>query len=185
MRGWAGLVVWLLSAALAASAQVDFRRDVEPILARRCVPCHNASLSQNGVRFDEREAALAGGYSGPVIVPGKPDESKLILRVTSTKKGFMMPPAGPPLSPAEVAVLRTWIESGANWPAQENKAAPAAAPAPAAEPRHWAFRPIRRPEPPDVVLRSWVRNPIDRFILNRLEREGIQPSPEAPSRARR
>ena len=180
MRGWAGLVVWFLSAALAASAQVDFRRDVEPILARRCVPCHNASLSQNGVRFDEREAALAGGYSGPVIVPGKPDESKLILRVTSTKKGFMMPPAGPPLSPAEVAVLRTWIESGAHWPAQENKAAPAAAPAPAAEPRHWAFRPIRRPEPPDVVLRSWVRNPIDRFILNRLEREGIQPSPEAP-----
>ncbi|MCX7605496.1 MAG: PSD1 and planctomycete cytochrome C domain-containing protein [Bryobacteraceae bacterium] len=183
MRGWATLTLSLCAAGLSAQTAPDFRRDIEPLLARRCVPCHNASVSNNGLRLDDPEAMLAGGYSGPVIVPGRPDESKLLQRVTSTKKGFQMPPAGPPLSPAEIAVLRSWIEAGARVPARDKPPAASAPSAPASAAvsnTHWSFRPITRPEPPAVALRSWVRNPIDRFILARLEKEGIAPSPEAP-----
>ncbi|MGC8883995.1 MAG: c-type cytochrome domain-containing protein [Bryobacteraceae bacterium] len=131
MRGWAGLLFLLSAGVLKGQAGADFARDVEPILARRCVACHNASLSNNGLRLDDPQAMLAGGYSGPVIVPGKPDDSKLIQRVSSTKKGFMMPPVGPPLTPAEVAVLRSWIEAGARVPTRTDKA-----PEPAGGGRH-------------------------------------------------
>ncbi len=179
MRGVAGLYLLCTSSlVLLGQTAPDFRRDVEPLLAKRCTPCHNANLSQNGVRFDDREAALAGGYSGPVIVPGKPEESKIIQRVTSTKNGFRMPPAGPPLTPAEIAVLRAWIQNGAEWPQDPKKQQPSAEPATPAQ-THWSFRPVVRPPLPNVTLRSWVRNPIDRFVLARLEREGIAPSPEA------
>lgn len=177
MRGVAGLFLLLSAPVVPGQTSPDFRRDVEPVLSRRCAPCHNASLSQNGVRFDDREAALAGGYSGPVILPGKPEESKLIQRVTSTRNGFRMPPAGPPLSPAEVDVLRSWIQNGAEWP-QEEKKPPSVKPATPSQ-THWSFRPVVRPPLPDVTLRSWIKNPVDRFVLARLEREGIAPSPVA------
>ncbi len=167
MRGAAWAFLPLCTAALHGQASVDFRRDVEPLLAKRCAPCHNAALSQNGVRFDDRDAALAGGYSGPVIIPGKPEESKVIQRVTSTKNGFRMPPAGPPLTPAEIAVLRAWIQNGAAWPQDPKKTQPSAQPA-APSQTHWSFRPVVRPPLPDVTLRSWVRNPVDRFVLARL-----------------
>lgn len=180
MRGTAGLFLCVCALALPAQPLPDFRHDVQPILSKRCAPCHNATLSQNGVRFDDRKAALAGGYSGPVILPGKPDESKLIQRVTASDRRLRMPPAGPPLTPAEIAVLRSWIQGGAHWP---EDATPVASPpqAQSEAPRgHWSFRTIVRPALPDVTLRSWVSNPIDRFILARLEREGIAPSPEPP-----
>lgn len=180
MRGIAGLLICGCALILPAQTPADFHRDVEPILSKRCAPCHNAALSQNGVRFDDRQAALTGGYSGPVIVPGNPDGSKLIQRVSATDKRFRMPPVGPPLTPAEIAVLRSWIQDGARWPvdATARKDEP---PGKAVSSNvHWSFRPIVRPSPPDVTLRSWVSNPIDRFILARLEREGISPSPEAP-----
>jgi hypothetical protein len=180
MRGIAGLIVCSCAFALQAQTPVDFQRDVEPILSRRCVPCHNGSLSQNGVRFDDRKAALAGGYSGPVIVPGNPDGSKLVQRVSSSDKRLRMPPVGPPLAPAEIAVLRNWIQDGARWPEPAGAAAATPSPQPAPSSGHWSFRPIVRPSLPDVTLRSWVSNPIDQFILARLEREGITPSPEAP-----
>ncbi len=180
MRGMAGLFLFVCALALHAQVPPDFRRDVEPILAKRCAPCHNAALSQNGVRFDDRKAALAGGYSGPVILPGKPDESKLIQRVTAPDKRLRMPPAGPPLGPAEIAVLRNWIQGGAQWPEDAAAKEPALQSQTAASHGHWSFRPIVRPAPPDVTLRSWVSNPIDRFILARLEREGVAPSSEAP-----
>lgn len=176
----AGLFLCLCALALPAQTPADFRRDVQPILAKRCAPCHNAALSQNGVRFDDRKAALAGGYSGPVILPGKPDESKLIQRVTASDKRLRMPPAGPPLTPAEVAVLRGWIQGGAIWPEESAAGEPAPKPQPSPSSMHWSFRPIVRPALPDVTLRSWVSNPIDQFVLSRLEREGIAPSPEAP-----
>ncbi len=179
MRGAAGLYLLCISTlAVLGQTAPDFRRDVEPLLAKRCSPCHNAALSQNGVRFDDREAALAGGYSGPVILPGKPEESKLIQRVTSTKNGFRMPPVGPPLTPAEIGVLRAWIQNGAEWPQDPKKQQPSVQPATPVQ-AHWSFRPIVRPPLPDVTLRSWVKNPIDRFVLVRLEREGIAPSQEA------
>jgi hypothetical protein len=173
MRGILVLcVAWLATPLILAQSKPDFSTQVQPILARKCVMCHNEKLSQNGVRLDDGKAALAGGYSGAIIVPGKSSESKLIQRVSSTKKGFLMPPAGAPLTPAEVEVLKSWIDSGADWPQTTRTSA-------AAKPTHWAFRPVQRPALPTVRNTTWVRNPIDRFILARLEAENIAPSPEA------
>lgn len=150
----------------------DFTRDVEPLFAKRCQGCHGAAQQLSGLRLDQSEAALKGGYSGPVIIPGKSADSKLIARVTSTKKGFSMPPVGAPLTEAEVATLRTWIDGGAKWPVQQTKAI-------APKNTHWAYQPIRRPATPDIRKRTWPRNPIDAFILARLESDNIEPSPEA------
>ena len=166
-------VLLCAAASLPGQGKPDFKKDVQPVLRRKCVMCHNERLSQNGVRLDDGDAALAGGYSGPVILPGKSAESKLIARVSSTKKGFMMPPAGTPLTEAEVAILKQWIDAGAEWP-RAPKAAAAKPPS-----GHWSFQPITRPDEPAVKLKGWSRNAIDRFVLARLEKEAIAPSPEA------
>jgi hypothetical protein len=131
-----------------------------------------------GLRLDSGGALLKGSHNGAVVVPGKAQASKLIERVVSTKKGFAMPPTGQPLTAQEVATLRAWIDAGAKVSAEMNPPAAAAAATPQRN-SHWAFNPVVKPEPPAVQQRSWVRNPIDAFILARLEREGILPSPEA------
>ncbi len=81
-------------------------------MIERCLPCHGPSQQMNGLRLDAREAALKGGYSGPVILPGTGAESPLILRLASEKKGFRMPPVSPALTPDEIGVLRAWIDQG-------------------------------------------------------------------------
>ena len=169
MRFLLGLV--LVCPALA----IDFERDVEPIFHERCFVCHAGQQQMSGLRLDQKEAALKGGYSGPIIVPGDSGASKLIERVTSEKEGFRMPPVGPPLEPAQVAALRAWIDAGADWPDREP------APQPTEEERisHWSFQPIERPEPPTVEDESSVRNAIDRFVVARLESEGLTPAPDA------
>jgi len=127
-----------------------------------------------GLRLDSGDAILKGASDGAVIQPGKSAESKLIERVTSSKKGFGMPPVGEPLSPEHIATLRAWIDQGAQVPAAGSVAAAANL-----KSGHWAFQPVVRPEPPQVREHAWVRNPIDRFIAARLEAEGYAPSPEA------
>ncbi|HET9318751.1 MAG TPA: DUF1549 domain-containing protein, partial [Bryobacteraceae bacterium] len=160
--------------AYSQPAKIDFSRDVQPIFASRCQGCHGAQQQMAGLRLDSGDAILKGASDGVVIQPGKSAESKLIERVTSSKKGFGMPPVGEPLTADQIATLRTWIDQGAQVPA----ALPMVA---AANPKsgHWAFQPVMRPEPPEVRERAWVRNPIDRFIAARLEAEGYAPSPEA------
>ena len=114
MRG-----IWfaILSVAPAVwAAPPDFVTDVQPILRKRCLMCHNEKIAQNGLRFDDPAKLLEGGYTGPVIVAGKSAESKLMARISSTKKGFMMPPAGAPLTPAEQATIKSWIDAGASVP---------------------------------------------------------------------
>jgi len=159
-----------------ARTGTDFAREIEPIFQKRCTGCHGAAQQMNGLRLDDGEAALKGSYAGPVIIPGKSQESKLIQRVVSTKDGVRMPPSGPPLSASEIDQLRAWIDSGAIWPASRK--------AKESKPvnQHWAFKPIVQPAPPDVKQSSWVRNPIDRFILSKLESESIAPSAEADRR---
>ncbi|MBI3697397.1 MAG: PSD1 domain-containing protein [Acidobacteria bacterium] len=147
----------------AANIRADFARDIEPILKARCQVCHGPQQQMNGLRLDRGEDALRGGKSGPVILPGKSAESKLIQFVAGQK----MPPVGSKLTAAEVGILRAWIDQGAKWP----KAEP-----------HWAFQKIRRPELPAIRKQAWTQNPIDRFVLARLEAEGIEPSPEADRR---
>jgi mono/diheme cytochrome c family protein len=170
-------LLWLaalfsLAQTKAPAREVSFEREVLPVL-RQCQGCHGARQQMNGLRLDSRRAALAGGYSGPAIVPGDSSRSKLIALVSGTGK-TVMPPVGPRLKPEQVDALRSWIDQGAKWPesAVESKAAPA-------KQQHWSFvAPVKR-EPPAVRNRQWVRNPVDAFILARLESEGIQPAPEA------
>src|SRR5579863_4006595 len=154
--------------------KVDFTRDIQPLLESRCQVCHGAQQQMAGLRLDSGESILKGASDGPVVQPGKSAASRLIERVTSSKKGFAMPPVGEPLAQDQIAKLRAWIDQGALVPAT-------LAPIVAANPKskHWAFQPIRRPAAPDVRDRAWVRNPIDRFIAARLEAEGYAPSAEA------
>jgi hypothetical protein len=148
----------------AAKTKIDFARDIGPLLAKRCTVCHGAQQQMSGFRLDSKEAALKGGASGADILPGKSAESRLIRLVAGLDKKFM-PPMGAHLTAEEVGLLRAWIDQGLEWSV--------------AKPVHWSFQKIQRPPVPAVSNREWPRNDIDRFVLARLDREGIAPSPEA------
>jgi hypothetical protein len=164
----------LLTPPAFAADPVDYLRDVKPILAARCSACHGPDKQRSGLRLDTAAAVLKGGNSGPAVVPGKSGSSRLIQAVTGAADVPAMPPKGPRLAAAEVERLRAWIDQGARAPAGE-----AAAISMAGRKKHWAFQPPVRPSEPAVRNTAWVRNPIDRFILARLEKEGVAPSPEA------
>lgn len=154
----------------AASRAVEFAKDIQPILGSRCLQCHSSKNLMGGLRLDSAKA-LAGGLSGKVIVPGKSAESLLVKMIGGQIEGKRMPMAGDPLTDEQVGLIRRWIDDGAAWP--EDSAA-------AGEPdvKHWAYIPPVRPALPEVKNKSWVRNPIDLFVLSRLEKENLQPSPE-------
>jgi hypothetical protein len=146
--------------------QVSFSRDIRPILNQNCVACHGGVRQKNGVSFIFREEALGVGKSGlRTIVPGKPDESELIARLTSKDPDARMPYHAPPLSPQQIALLRQWIKEGAKWE------------------DHWAFVAPKPQSLPSLKRAEWVRQPLDRFILARLEKENLAPSPEADKSA--
>jgi Protein of unknown function (DUF1549)/Protein of unknown function (DUF1553)/Planctomycete cytochrome C len=144
---------------------------VKPILAQHCVKCHGPDKQRGGLRLDTAAAVRKGGDKGLAVAPGRGDVSRLFLAVTSAEGVKPMPPKGPALNAAQVAVLRAWIDAGAAGPANEVAALPAG--------KHWSFQPITRSTEPTVKDKAWVRNPIDRFVLARLEKEGVAPSPEA------
>ena len=161
-------------APLTVSARVvDFAAEVRPILEAKCYECHGAKSQKGDLRLDRRAEALRGGGEGPVIVPGRSAESELIARVGGVEPDQLMPPAGKGerLSAEQVATLRSWVDQGANWPDDS---------AGKKDPRdHWAFRPPVRAELPVVRDGGWPRNPMDRFLLARLESEGLAPAAEA------
>jgi hypothetical protein len=159
-----GMVAGWLLATGVASAKIDFARDVRPILNANCTACHGGVKEAGEVSFIYREQALGKGESGkPIIVPGDPDASELMARILSDDPDELMPKPehGPRLSDAEVAVFRQWIQEGAEWGEHWSFVAPAASPVPA------------------VKDTAWPRNDIDRFLLARLESEGLKPSQEA------
>src|SRR5262249_22944850 len=149
-----------------AKATVDFNRQVRPILSENCFACHGPDEKQRKakLRFDTKEgvfAKLRGG--GSAIVPGKVEESELVRRITAEETSERMPPvkSGKKMKPEEIALLKEWIAQGAPWSS------------------HWAFVPPRRPELPAVGNAEWCRNPMDQFVLAKLQAIGLQPSPEA------
>ena len=163
-----------LTTGNGAPGRVDFERQIAPILESRCQVCHGTAQQLSGLRLDNQAAALKGGYSGPVIVPGNSGASRLIRLVSGLEEELVMPPAGGRLPSEEVDLLRAWIDQGADWPTRET-AAEEVAP----ESTYWAFQPIPKPLPRAVQRQSWVRNPIDTFVLARLEQEAIDPAPRA------
>jgi hypothetical protein len=168
------LGVIVLAEPVRAGEPVDYLRDVKPILVKYCVSCHGPAKQRSDLRLDTAAHALQGGNSGPAIVPGKADSSRLIQALTGAKDVAQMPPEDRPrLSPKEVALLKAWIEQGARAPEKEEVAGGKEAAT------HWAFKAPVRPALPKVKNGHWARNPIDRFILARLEKEGVMPAPEA------
>lgn len=152
---------------------LDYLKHVKPLLQSRCYFCHGALKQNANLRLDTAALAIRGGDSGPAIVPGDPDNSELLRRVSSQDPAERMPPEheGTPLSAEEIERLRKWIQAGAPHPADEQ---------PEPDPRdHWAFRPIRRPAVPMVKNAGWVRNPIDAFVAWQHEQRGLTPQPEA------
>jgi len=167
-------------ASHALQAPVDFARDVQPILQKHCYTCHAGErVKGGGLRLDLRAAAMKGGDSGPVITPGDSEHSLIIRRLLGTVGADRMPMNSPPLAEAQIALIRTWIDQGAPWPESADPQRSAAEPI-QGEPKHWAYRRPVRPSLPEVRNTSWVRGPVDRFVLAQLEKQGLTPSAEAP-----
>ncbi len=153
-------------AGVQGSAKVDFGRDVLPILKASCLQCHGAERKEGGLRLDQKMLAMRGGVSGADIVAGKGAQSKLVQRIVGAGGLPRMPIGFAPLSSRQIAAIRAWIDQGADWPDS-------------ASAKHWAYVKPVRPVLPKVKNAGWVRNPIDNFVLARLEKEGLKPSPEA------
>jgi mono/diheme cytochrome c family protein len=173
------------------AAEEFFEAKVRPVLAARCQDCHGAEKAKGGLRLDARDAMLKGGDSGPVVVPGKPDESALIEAIRY-EGGVQMPPKGK-LKGEEIAALTDWVKRGAHWPSPRPGTGPTAAIL-AESAAHsavvverarslWSFQPVGNPAPPEVRDRDWPASPIDRFVLARLEAGGLAPSPPADKAA--
>jgi len=163
------LVLGLITAG-AASGEVSFNRDIRPIMADTCFRCHGPDKNARmmGLRLDIREEATRRTATGVIpIVPGKPEESAIIQRIFAKDPARRMPPvyAHKELTEAQKETIRRWVAEGAKYEG------------------HWAYQPVRRPDPPVVTQAvAPVRNPIDAFIQSRLAREGLRPSPEADRR---
>src|SRR5579883_1356638 len=157
-----------------ASRQIDFIKDIQPIFSRECYECHGAEKQKGALRLDSRPAALKGGDSGPLLVPGNSAASLLVQAVAGTRSDLaQMPKKRDPLTPEQIGIIRAWIDQGAKWP---NTAIAETA---KDWHRHWAFKAPVRPAQPTLKERKWASNPVDKFILARLEREHLHPSPEA------
>ncbi len=149
-----------------------FESEVRPTLHTRCAQCHNDELRTSGLSVASRQSLLEGGNRGAAVSLERPAES-LILSALRHASGLKMPADGR-LSDRKVAAIERWIELGAPWP-EVTASATAGRVA-----RHWSFEPVARPETPPVANTDWVRNPLDRFVISRLEEAGLEPSPEAP-----
>ena len=154
--------------AVADDVNPEFTNDVVTILKRSCFECHGSDKAEGGLRLDSKANALNGGDAGRAIIPGKPDESELLRRVTlGADDPDVMPARGPRLSDQQVAILREWIVRGADWPDQVDPSA------------HWAYQKPQRPSVANPQNATWSKNSVDHFILTRLEKDHWQPSPEA------
>ena len=151
-------------AGSARAAEMDYNRDIRPLFSQHCTACHGGVKAAGGISFVYREKALAKGKSGAVaIVPGKPEDSELIRRITTDNLDDLMPQPdhGPRLSAAEVEKLRAWIQQGAPWS------------------EHWAFVPPVEPADPTLKNPGWATGKADRLVLARIESAGLAPSPAA------
>ncbi len=152
-------------ALLAQTPPVDFDRQIRPILSDNCFQCHGPDEQKRmaGLRLDTREGAFTDRGKYKIIVPKDSGASRLFQRISEPNKARRMPPPGSErsLNEAQIALIKRWIDEGAEWKT------------------HWAFVPPVRPELPEVKNAAWSRNPVDRFVLARLQHDGLSPAPEA------
>jgi hypothetical protein len=169
------------TAARAVDPATDFfEKNVRPVLVEKCLSCHAGDKPKGKLRLDSRDAVLAGGRGGAIIVPGKPKDSRLVTAIRHIDPDLKMPPTAK-LPEREIAVLAKWIELGAPWPDKLTLAAPDAITKAAAS--HWAFRPVQRPPVPEIRNTKYeIRNEIDRFILAKLSDARLSLSPRADKR---
>ncbi|MDG2388090.1 MAG: PSD1 and planctomycete cytochrome C domain-containing protein [Planctomycetaceae bacterium] len=145
-----------------AEDEVIFSREIQPLLAKHCLLCHGTDKQESGLRLDSQAHASLKLESGErAIVPGHPEQSELLKRIMSDDEFTRMPPEGEALSDAEADLFRRWIKQGSEYES------------------HWSYRPIQKPKLPKVKQSEWVRNPIDHFVLAKLEAAKIKPSPTA------
>jgi mono/diheme cytochrome c family protein len=197
-RRWLGL--WLAGVCLAASGetsspspapspeQLEFIENrIRPLLVNECHECHSlqAKKLKGDLRLDSRAGLLKGGESGPAVVPGQPDVSRLIQAVRYQDEDTAMPPQRR-LSPSQVADLEAWVRMGAPWP-EAGTPAPPSPESPGLDwaklrADHWAFRPPSKPTPPNLGDDRWAQGPIDQFVGARLAAAGLKPAPRASPR---
>jgi mono/diheme cytochrome c family protein len=146
-----------------------YESSVQPVLRANCAACHSGKVLTSGFSLDTRESMLRGGNRGPAVVPGDPEKSLLLTALRHS--GDVKMPPGRKLSEEQIAIVDRWVKMGA--PMKESATKPAGS-------NHWAFQQPKRPEPPQVANAVWARNPIDRFVLQKLEQKKLAPSPAAP-----
>lgn len=172
---------------IEAAQEEYFEAKIRPLLVDNCLECHGAEKHKGGLRLDVRAAMLKGGDTGPAIVPGKPDKSPLIEAIRY--EGEVQMPPKKKLSSDQIAALTDWVKQGAFWPdaraagvsshSAPTVRSPGATDLAKRDQLLWSFQPVSHPAPPAVKDRAWPRSAIDRFILARLEAEGLTPAPEA------
>ncbi|MFN7769546.1 MAG: PSD1 and planctomycete cytochrome C domain-containing protein [Planctomycetaceae bacterium] len=187
LLGCAGLAGLVLSVHHSLAQEISpadlefFEKQVRPVLAEHCLECHGGKKQQGGFSLANRELLLKGGDSGVALVAGKPEESPLLTALAYTGD-LKMPPSGK-LPESKIEALRQWIAKGAPWPANSPLVGdpPSDSPRPYTEKQTtwWAFQNVRDPALPEVRQSTWPRNAIDRFVLAKLEAEGLGPAPEA------
>lgn len=167
------LAGWLLGTVVVAAfgvakaddvprAEVNFSRQIQPLLAERCLLCHGPETQEAGLRLDDPESTTARLESGDrAVVPGQPDASSVLRRITSDDPDARMPPEGEPLADHEIKMLRDWVAQGA------------------VRSQHWAYRPVQRPALPAIQASGWPQTPIDRFVWARLHASRRKPSASA------
>jgi len=191
------LLLLILSGTLAAEALPQaapddavslefFEKKVRPVLVDRCYSCHSGTAKKlkGGLRLDSLAAALKGGDTGPALVPGNPAKSLLIEAIGYGNVELQMPPKGK-LPAAQIADLTDWVKRGAPWTKGEAASGPKIEPFDLAKRRaeHWAWAPLRRDPPPPVKNAAWARRPLDRYLLAKLEANGLEPAKDVDPRA--
>jgi len=170
-----------------APKAVFFETRVRPVLVKNCFACHTGATIMGGLRLDAREHLLKGGNSGPAILPGDPEGSLLIQAVSHTHERLKMPMGGGKLSEEEIVSLKSWVKEGAVWPVAEGMNKPSTLGGRYVirpeQRQFWAFQPVRKPPIPAVKDESWPKTAVDRFILAKLEQEGLRPASAADKRA--
>ncbi len=172
-----------VAAEMAQQDDAFFEKNIRPLFSAKCYQCHSLSegKSKGGLTLDTRTGILTSGDDSPVVLPGKPDDSRLLQAIAYTEEDLKMPPksAGGRLTDDQIALVREWITRGAAIPHEAVVVASRLTGLTEKARAHWSFQPVKKPTYPRVMDRGWCQSPIDFFVLAKLEAVGLKPTPSA------